>query len=240
MAETVSKRVAAPVFELKGRMATLTVVRLLTTDVSAFAGQLAEKIGEAPRLLRGAPMLLDLEALSSADIDLGAITAVMRDLGAVPVAVRGGGVDAERAAEAGLGLLTADNEAPRREEAPACGATARVVESPVRSGQQIYARGSDLVVLGAVSPGAEVLADGHIHVYGALRGRALAGVQGEPRARIFCTALEAELVSVAGRYQVSDRIDEALRGQPAQVRLDGETLYIEPVCSYRTEYSLNG
>lgn len=97
----------------------------------------------------------------------------------------------------------------------------RVVEAPVRSGQQIYARGAHLLLLGAVSAGAEVLADGHIHVYGALRGRALAGVQGDTDARITTTSLEAELVSVAGHYQISEHLDPDLRGVAAQVRIDG-------------------
>lgn len=217
---------AASAFELKGRMATLTVVRLLSSDVETVVAQLTAKLAEAPRLLRGAPMLLDLEAVDARVLDLADLAERMREVGAVPVAVRGQGVDERRAQRAGLGLLTADEETPRHDPLPKP-PPPRVLDSPVRSGQQIYARGRDLIVLGAVGPGAEVLADGDIHVYGALRGRALAGVQGEGRARIFCVELEAELVSVAGHYQVSDRFAELL-GRPAQVRLDDEAgLHIE-------------
>lgn len=105
----------------------------------------------------------------------------------------------------------------------------RVVTTPVRSGQQIYAQGGDLIVVAPVSAGAEILADGNIHVYGALRGRALAGIQGDTSARIFCQSLEAELVAIAGHY----RINEDLRGeywqQPVQIALGDAQLLIRPL-----------
>ena len=90
---------------------------------------------------------------------------------------------------------------------------------PVRSGTQIYARGADLVVTAAVSPGAEIIADGNIHVYGALRGRALAGAAGDVDARIFCSRLEAELVSIAGHYLVSEQLPPEQQGFPVQIAL---------------------
>ena len=103
----------------------------------------------------------------------------------------------------------------------------RVITTPVRSGQQVYAQGGDLIVMTSVSAGAEILADGHIHVYGPLRGRALAGIQGDTEARIFCQSLEAELVSIAGHY----RINEDLRGEfwrkPVRIALNQAQLQIE-------------
>jgi septum site-determining protein MinC len=98
-------------------------------------------------------------------------------------------------------------------------AKTRLVTQPVRSGTQIYARGADLVVTAAVSPGAEIMADGNIHVYGALRGRALAGAGGDIEARIFCSRFEAELVSIAGHYLVSDQMPASERGLPVQISL---------------------
>ncbi len=89
--------------------------------------------------------------------------------------------------------------------------------------------GGDLVVMSSISPGAELLADGHIHIYGALRGRALAGVSGDATARIFCRSLEAELVSVAGYWRVREDIPEAIIGKPAQIFLDSERIVIEPL-----------
>jgi septum site-determining protein MinC len=106
--------------------------------------------------------------------------------------------------------------------------SALVISRPLRSGQRVYARHTDLVVIGMVSPGAEVIADGNVHVYGPLRGKAMAGARGDTSARIFTTHLDAELLAVAGVYRVvEDKLDAALHGQPALVRLDGDTLRIE-------------
>lgn len=104
-----------------------------------------------------------------------------------------------------------------------------LIDKPVRTGQQLYARDTDLIVMGSIAPGAEVIADNNIHVYGPLRGRALCGVSGNTNTRIFCKSLEAELVSVAGNYRVLEEIPEDLRGKPAQVWLDGEKLNIGPL-----------
>lgn len=109
------------------------------------------------------------------------------------------------------------------------GTPALLVTRPVRSGKRLYARGGDLVAAAPVSAGAELIADGHIHVYGPLRGRALAGVRGDESARIFCQSLEAELVSIAGAYRVREDIDEALIGKAVQIFLSGERLVIDPL-----------
>ncbi len=102
-------------------------------------------------------------------------------------------------------------------------------EGHVRSGQQIYARNQDLTILGNVGPGAEVIADGNIHIYGSLRGRALAGAGGEQRARVFCREFRAELVAVAGNYRVLDDAPAELHGKALQIRLDGERLLFDPL-----------
>jgi len=106
--------------------------------------------------------------------------------------------------------------------------SALVITRPLRSGQRVYARNSDVVVIGMVSQGAEVIADGNVHVYGPLRGKAMAGARGDTSARIFTTQLDAELLAVAGVYRVvEDKLDRALHNQPALVRLAGDTLHIE-------------
>lgn len=103
------------------------------------------------------------------------------------------------------------------------------VSRPVRSGQQVYAAQADMTVLAPTSAGSEVMADGSIHIYGPLRGRVLAGARGNEDARIFCQSLQAELIAIAGRYQLLDEIDTKLIGKPAMIRLDGEKLIIEPL-----------
>jgi len=115
---------------------------------------------------------------------------------------------------------------PPAEAAAPPGGKTRLVTQPVRSGTQIYARGADLVVTAAVSPGAELVADGNIHVYGVLRGRALAGASGDGAARIFCTRLEAELVSIAGRYLVSEQLPADQQGSPVQIALIDDQLTV--------------
>lgn len=105
-----------------------------------------------------------------------------------------------------------------------------IVDKPLRSGQQVYARGGDLVVLAAVNFGAEVIADGSIHVYAPLRGKAIAGARGNNDARIFSTCMEPELISIAGTYRTTDNpLPDTVIGKPAQIRLDGERLVFEPL-----------
>ena len=123
-----------------------------------------------------------------------------------------------------------DNNTPANLAAHGQTAPTRVIDRPVRSGQQIYARGGDLVVLGMVSHGAEVIADGNIHVYGPLRGRAIAGASGDADARIFAAAMEPELVAIAGTYRTTDKpLANDVLGKPAQVRLQDDKLLLEPL-----------
>ncbi|MGH8072985.1 MAG: septum site-determining protein MinC [Lysobacter sp.] len=179
----------------------------------------------------------------------------LRDAGVLPVALAYGSADTERLSEAlGLPLLAkfraqyerADGapepptaasprrEAPAAEPAPARAAPAAapggqpgmIHAALVRSGQQVYADNRDLTVLTAVGAGAEVIADGSIHIYGPLRGRALAGAQGNPQARIFCREFHAELVAIAGHYKVLEDIPQDLRGKAVQVWLKDEQLHI--------------
>jgi septum site-determining protein MinC len=126
----------------------------------------------------------------------------------------------------------AEQREPRIREAPNpaySSGTSLLITEPVRSGQQIFAERGDLVVLASVSPGAELIARGNIHVYGALRGRALAGVHGDDAARIFCETLDAELIAIAGLYKLSDAIDPSLRRRRVQAFLESGTLHVEPL-----------
>lgn len=124
---------------------------------------------------------------------------------------------------------TASIEPPAGDgRSPATGpASSLIHDRPVRSGQQVYAQGRDLVVTAAVGAGAEVIADGSLHIYAPLRGRALAGAQGDRNTRIFCAEFDAELVAIAGHYKLMEEIPSQLRGKPVQIRLDQDTLRIE-------------
>lgn len=237
-------RAAKPVLEFKGRMLTLTILRLLNPSVEVLARELDRRVREAPAFFRHLPVLIDVDEVASSDLheDLPGLVELLRTRHLVPVALRGGDERwAEAADVAGLSVYAAE---PRRQshasdagppasaeadeaEAAVVRSGGMVVTQPVRSGQQIYARGGDLVVLAQVSPGAEVLADGHIHVYSAMNGRALAGVRGDTGARIFCQSFRADLVSIAGIYSVSEQFDETLFGKPVQVSLHGDKLHID-------------
>lgn len=237
MAPQTSPGPRAAAFDLKGRMVTLTVLRLSSTDIESLLRQLDARMATAPDLLRALPLVLDPQPVAAelTASRLAALLVELRRRELVPIALRGEGEALERlAAETGLGVLRQLADGPdlqRQEERPpeASALPGRIVTQPVRSGQQIYARGGDLVVIASVSAGAELLADGNIHVYGALRGRALAGVQGNTEARIFCQSLNAELVAIAGHYQVSEQIGEADRGRQVQIFLRGDALYIAPL-----------
>jgi septum site-determining protein MinC len=224
-------------FELKGRMLTLSVLRVLTSNLRVLCEQLDAKIATAPDLFHNFPVLLDFDGLPSEAqnaFDIARLDRSLRERSLIPVGIRGANeVLTGIATGVGIGVLSAganpepSRRKPTQDADGAPPSTNLLVTDPIRSGQQVYAKGGDLIVLATVSPGAEVLADGNIHIYGSLRGRALAGVQGNLDARIFCQHLDAELVSVAGHYRIAEKIQESDRTQPVQVFLNGETLIIE-------------
>lgn len=219
-------------FKLKGRFYTLTVLQLACVDRQAFEHQLDEMIGKAPRLFENTPVVLDLTPVANQDVDLNIFCTALRTRLVFPAAVQT--KDPALAAQAqsmGLAVLNASalHDKPLKKEPKKTTEIARtkLLTTPVRSGQQVVSKGGDLVITSSVSHGAELLADGNIHVYGVLRGRALAGISGDLEARIFCHALEAELVSIAGYYRLSDAITP-LTG-PCQIYLQDEHICIEPL-----------
>ncbi|MCZ2407615.1 MAG: septum site-determining protein MinC [Burkholderiales bacterium] len=232
-------------FDLKSAQLPAVAVVLKTTDAAVFAADLAERLAGDPEFFDNDPVLIDLAPVREAAeaIDFAALCAALHAHRTRPVAVRGGSPAQMEAAHA-AGLIAAPEAPPAREarevvqevvrevpvEVPVAAPGAVVVDKPLRSGQQVYARGTDLIVMAVVSFGAEVIADGNIHVYAPLRGRAIAGARGNTAARIFSTCLEPQLVSIAGIYRTTEtELPESVRGKPAQVRLDGEKLLIEPL-----------
>jgi septum site-determining protein MinC len=224
--------------EIKGRMLSVTRVRVLDPDTAAIRAQLEQFAKQMPQAVKGMAVVIDSES----ETDLAALLEIMRGLGMQPLGVSEGPL-APAARGLGLPVVSKDSgkpapapaaaEAPRAAPPPAVAAaaparSARVIAEPVRSGQQIYAEHGDLIVLNTVSPGAEVLADGCVHVYGKLAGRAIAGARGDESARIFCRKMEAELVAIAGIYAVAEQIKEGPHGKPAMAWLEHGRLKIEP------------
>lgn len=231
-------------FELKSAHLPLLALLLKSPHAHELARELAERYGDQPDFFDHDPVLLDLQPLPPDALpDFEALRGVLSAHRLRPLAVRGGTAP-QRAAALAAGLVGADDAVVQRAAPPAAGPApapaappvvlpgALVIDKPLRSGQQVYARGRDLVVLARVNPGAEVIADGHIHVHAALRGKAMAGARGNTDARIFALAMAPELVSIAGIYRTSEvPLPAALLNQPAQVHLqtgpDGDRLVIE-------------
>jgi septum site-determining protein MinC len=194
----------------------------------------------SPSFFINRPLVLDVGALG---IDREGLQVLVADLFARKVRVMG--IEGAKASALGLGLppglsggrLVEDMPGPVDEEKPEPAQAARpavvvppgpvpslVIDAPVRSGQSIVFPEGDVTIVGSVASGAEVVAGGSIHIYGALRGRALAGTTGNPKARIFCQKFEAELISIDGLYQVADELKPELRGRPMQIWLDDDTI----------------
>lgn len=237
---------SATTFRLKGGLFPLTTLELTAWDAQRFLADLQQKVAEAPGFFQSAPVILALDGLPEAvDLPLAELVTCCREHGLLPLGIRGANPAREAAARE-LGLVcfpgsgrsrgeAREQRTPAQRQTPDRGPEApvqvaaspsRVVTTPIRSGQQVYAAGGDLIVLSSVSEGAEVLADGNIHVYGSLRGRALAGVRGDSQARIFCQCLEAELVSVAGNFKLHEDLQGELWKQPVQISLDDQSLKV--------------
>lgn len=223
-------------FKLKGRLYTLTVLNMLSNDKSGFADYLSEVISKAPRMFEKTPIVLDVSEIESGEFDLQFFCQTIRAQGLIPVGIQGADACLQTIATAsGLAILGATSlldkpvkEASSDEDTrPQNTKRAKLVTVPVRSGQQIVNLSGDLIVTSSVSHGAELLADGNIHVYGALRGRALAGIDGNREARIFCQSLDAELVSIAGFYRLRDDIQPPPGA--CQIYLKDDHIHIEPL-----------
>lgn len=248
-------------FELKGSVLTVLVLHLKQTDPECLYPQLAKKIGQAQNFFRNAPVLVDLSAVDETEqaaLDIMLLADTLRSMGMVPVGVRGNAAGLiDRILQAGLGLLPtvkteksvtatsdpqiAEPEQPAREDVepltavpsqgPA-GTSTKVISQPVRSGQQVFAPEGDLVLLSSVNAGAEVLAAGSIHVYGALRGRAMAGIHGDAGARIFSLQCNAELVAIAGEYVVNESLNEAVINKSVIISLKNGALDFQLIGSF--------
>lgn len=243
---------ASALFDLKSASLTLVSFILKTGNFQALEAAMTERFGDTPDFFSHDPVVVDLTHLSSlavATINFPALIELLKRFRLTPVAVRGGNAkQMADALEAGLGEAPESN-APRQATTPEVvvkevirevpvevrvevpvSAPTMIIDKPLRSGQQIYAKGGDLVVLAVVNHGAEVIADGSIHVYAPLRGKAIAGAKGNPQARIFSTCMEPELLSIAGTYRTTENpLPQEVLGKPAQIRLDGERLVYEAI-----------
>ena len=257
MNNTVLPHTANPCFQLKGTTVTMMTLNLYRFSEAELRQQFQGLLSQAPRFFENTPVVADLDHLRqpTLPVDLHRLRCLCADFGINLIAIRGGSTAHQQAAiSAGLACMPSrpaprnnvstvksvqiasfqqieqnpaslHNEAEARHRQPRH-SHARIISQPVRSGQQVYHQG-DLVITAPVSVGAEVLATGNIFAYGPFRGRALAGVNGNNTARIYCTRFEAELVSVNGHYKLAAAMDKTLWKQGVQTWFEDDTLHLQ-------------
>lgn len=239
--------VESAAFQLKGGMYTLTTILLLTNDLNIFQTQIINKIQQAPNFFFKAPVIIDLKQVNQrqddSQIDFLKLRHIIKENNLILIGIKNATETQQALAiKENLAILRENNplnqktiltnppvkqqisqqRAEKIEIKPTTDGSNnvnKIVSTPVRSGQQIYVPDGDLIITSSVSPGAELLADGNIHVYGTLRGRALAGINGNKQARIFCSSLEAELVSIAGEFKLSEDIEKQAWKIPVEIYL---------------------
>ena len=231
--------------ELKGSLFPLSVLTCKELSISSLQHQLNQKLAQAPAFFHQAPIILNVTNCHQAP-DFSGIKQLFTDLKLVLVGVCGANADIKQLAhKAGLATLqlgkdarpaaankeelvvsTAAKEEPVDANDANFAMDSKVVEHTVRSGQQIYAKGVDLIVRGTVGAGAEVIADGNIHIYGTLRGKAIAGASGDKSKRIYCYNLQAELISIAGNYWLSDSLQGKFWGKGSCIKLQDDQLVL--------------
>ncbi len=240
-------------FQLKSASVSMTALELYYFDDGEFEEVLRDKISQAPGFFKDSPLIISLEKYQGLDseLDFFKMIGTCRRNHIHVIGVRGGTDDQRRLARgAALALLPGNGQRDRTHEAEQAAAAAdeaeaavvaastsaagdpppaKIISQPVRSGQQIHAPEGDLVILAPVQAGAEVLAAGNIHVYGPLRGRALAGIHGAESARVFCQSLEAELVSIAGHYKISEDLQDNGWKSAVQIQLRDDLLVVTPL-----------
>ena len=232
-------------FHLKGSVVTTVLLELHKFSMPDVIDQINEKISQAPHFFSQAPLIIDISKLADGIslLEINTLVTQVTEMGFKPIGWRSDNAGLPDWHESfHLPLLPASktraitppitdvNKSPdvvvkTVVQEKLVTQPAKIISKPIRSGQQVYAEG-DLIILAPVGAGAEVLADGNIHVYGALRGRALAGVKGDSSARIFCKSMEAELVSIAGNFMLSDALREIVWKEAAQVLLNDDNLEI--------------
>ncbi|KLV09147.1 septum formation inhibitor [Photobacterium aquae] len=217
--------------ELKGGSFTLSALHLVDGDIQKAADFLKQKVEQAPHFFTAAPVVIDVSQAGE-NIDFNELNQRIRQAGVIPVGISGckGNIQREQAKEAGFAIMNAARHTKATETAETVTMEpTRIITNPVRSGQQVYAKNCDLVVMSHISAGAEIIADGCIHIYGTLRGRAIAGANGQPNAKIFCHNLQPELISIAGNYWLSDNIQDEFWGKQVVISLADSNLNIEPL-----------
>lgn len=236
-----SRRATVAPFQVRGRFFTAIVLQVASAPDAEFYKSLDGILTQAPHFFTNAPFVLDLNTATGIGptFDFLGLVRELRKRRVTLIGVQNGTIEQNRAAlTAGLMTLQGGSDLPPDAKNGGGAATvdeeevprgALLITNPVRSGQRVFSDMGDLVVVASVGSGAELIARGNIHIYGRMRGRALAGVNGDQNARIFCQSLEAELIAIGGLYKTSEDIDASLRTRRVQAFLEDGSLRIEPL-----------
>jgi septum site-determining protein MinC len=215
-------------FEFKSARIDLVAFQPATSDLTAIAALLEKKLGSNTHFFNQEALLIDLIQIQDHTLDLAGLLMLMQQFNLFPIAIRHANIAQQEIAIAHQLAILSDEKAKPEPKIEKTYLPSLIITRPVRTGQQIYAKNRDLVVLNLVSAGAELIADGSIHVYAPLRGRALAGISGNTEARIFTACMEAELLSIAGVYRtLEEKLPDSLYEKSVQVFLDKKKLVIE-------------
>jgi len=219
-----------PSFRLKGSFFTLTTMFIQSTDVSSLELAITSKIAEAPDFFTRMPLVVDVDPISAflTTKKLAEIFRCIRYRGLLPIAVRTQESNVKQIAiQLEIAIFNGESQKYQKPDTFKKNTQqAKFITEPVRSGQQVTCTTGDMVVMAPVSQGAELAAVGNIHVYSTLRGRAYAGIDGFEDAKIFCGKLEAELISIAGKYIVSEAIEKKYWQSPAMISLNADNLMV--------------
>lgn len=214
-----------PSLELKGSSFTLSVLHINHFDLDKVAAELDSKLAIAPQFFIGAPLVVNLSSITDPGYNLDALKDLLTSRQLVIVGITAAITEiATKAKALGLALIKSGKQSQTQPQMPKI---TKVVSKNIRSGQQVYAKNGDLIIVGTVGNGAELIADGSIHVYGSLRGKAMAGASGDKHAVIVAKSIEAELVSIAGQYWLTEHIQANSTTKSGCIRLEGESLTIE-------------
>jgi len=237
--------VSKATLEFKSSSFNIPVLVLNSDSLIEIKKELVEKISQAPDFFKNSPLIIDLNLAVTQYLSIESLVQTLRQLQFFPIGVQSGtSKQHESAANIGLPILSVKSTSSLKLASKPAKVIntedletneqlnntpiieTKLITHPVRSGQRVYSKG-DLIILAQVSAGAEVLAIGNIHIYAALRGRALAGVEGNIESRIFCTNLQAELISIAGNYQIQDDLDANMSNKSVQIFLQEKALIIK-------------
>lgn len=219
-------------FQFKASFYHCIVFELLRPHLDGIKNDLTKMMRHSAQFFQGLSVVIDLQKITSLDpINFVSLKEILLAHTIVAIGIRGGSPQQQEAAiSAGLPIIRMGKDMRNENliQPPKTPEIAKIISQPIRSGIQVRAESGDLIVLAQISPGAELMADGHIHVYGTLRGRALAGINGDENARIFCQSLDAELVAIAGYYLTRDEMNlSAMNSTPIQIYLKNGQLKIE-------------